>query len=53
MGKTYSKTSSGQTVGDRRSGQTHKKPKDLSACEESGRGEGGGVYDVAMCYRGA
>ena len=34
-----------------RSGQTHKKPRDLSAHdrEERGRGEGGGVY--AVCIR--
>ena len=47
-GKTYSKTSSGHTTGDRRSGQTRKKLKDLSACEERGRGEGGCVYVVCM-----
>ena len=50
VGKTYSKPGSGHTTGDRRSGQTHKKPKDLSPCdrEDRGRGEGGGVYDVCM-----
>ena len=37
--------------GDTRSGQTRKKPKDLSALEreERGCGEGGGVY--AVCRR--
>ncbi len=41
--KTYSKSSSGHTVGDRSPGQTRKKPKDLSVCDrdERGRGEGG------------
>ena len=36
--------------GGTRPGRTYKKPKDLSACEseESGRGEGGGVYDTLM-----
>ncbi len=45
VGKTYSKTSSGHTGGDSRSGQTRKKPKDLSACEERGRWDGG----VCVC----
>ena len=48
MGRKNSKTSSGSIghVGDTSPGQTHKKPKDLSGRErqESGRGEGGGVY---------
>ena len=48
VGKTYSKTSSGHTSGDRRSGQTHKKPKDLSGCEDRGCEKGGGVYVLLM-----
>ena len=45
-------TSSGSSghTGGTRPGQTHKKPKDLSARdrEESVHGEGGGVYVVCM-----
>jgi hypothetical protein len=42
-------------VGGTRPGRTRVKPKDLSTCdrEERGRGEGGGVYVVCMCERGA
>ena len=52
MGRNDSKTSVGSSghTGGTRSGQTHKKPKDLSQREreDRGRGEGGGVYDVCM-----
>ncbi len=44
----HKKPSSGHTVGGRRPAQTRKKPKDLSACEERGRREGGGVHAVGM-----
>jgi hypothetical protein len=46
--------SSGHSGGPR-SGQTHKKPEDLSSREREKRGreEGGGVYDVCSRYRGA
>ena len=47
-GKTYSKPSSGHTVGGRSPGQTHKKPKDLSVCEEREHGVGTGVYVTMM-----
>ena len=41
--------------GDSKAGQTRKKPRDLSPYdrEECGRGEGGGVYDVCIRYRGS
>ena len=49
-GRNNSKSSSGSSdhAEGTRSGQTRKKPKDLSTREreERGRGEGGGVYNV-------
>ena len=52
MGRNNSKTSNGSSghAGGTRSGQTRKKPKDLSVREreELGLGEGGGVYVVCM-----
>jgi hypothetical protein len=51
-GRNNSKSSSRSTGHARgtRTGQTRKKPKDLSVREgeERGRGEGGGVYAVCM-----
>ena len=56
MGRNNSESSRGYSgnTGGTRSGQTWKKPKDLSVREreECGCGEGGGLYVVYMCERG-
>ena len=51
--RNNSKSSSGSSghAGGTRSGQTCKKPKDLSAREGEERGRGGGLYAVCKCER--